>query len=47
MYAIHSFWFAALSAPVMMANSPLPSSSREASSVSVFAMPSDVAWFTK
>ncbi len=35
MNAIHSFWFAALSAPVMIANSPLPPSSRAASSVSV------------
>ena len=25
MNAIHSFWFAALSAPVMIANSPVPS----------------------
>ena len=47
MNAIHSFWFAALSAPVMIANSPLPPSSRAASSVSVLPMPSGVAWLTK
>ena len=43
MNAIHSFWLAALSAPVTIANSPDPPSSRDASSVRVFAMPSDVA----
>jgi hypothetical protein len=43
MNAIHSFWFAALSAPVMIANSPLPPSRRAASSVSALPMPSAVA----
>ena len=41
MNEIHSFWFAALSAPVMMANSPLPPRIRAASSVSVLPMPSE------
>ena len=47
MWAIHSFWFAALSAPVMIANSPLPPRSRAASSISVLPIPSGVAWLTK
>ncbi len=47
MNEIHSFWLAALSAPVRIANSPLPPSRRAASSVSVLPMPSDVAWLTK
>jgi hypothetical protein len=43
MNAIHSFWLAAVSAPVMIANSPRPPSSRAASSVSVLPMSSAVA----
>ena len=47
MCLIHSFWFAALSDAVTIANSPAPPSSRAASSASVPPMPCGVAWFTR
>ena len=42
----HSFWFAAVSDAVMTANSPFPPSTRAASSISLWPIPSGVAWLT-
>ena len=43
----HSFRLAAVSDAVMIANSPLPPSTRAALSISVWPIPSGVAWLTK
>ena len=43
----HSIMLAAVSEAVMMANSPLPPSTRAALSIRVWPIPSGVAWLTK
>ena len=47
MHFCHSIMLAAVSDAVMMANSPLPPSTRAALSIRVRPIPSGVAWLTK